>query len=89
MANKNWKETIFSELSIHDCTILDIAHNQDGTIDAVYISHQLLKLPRWFYMSKKKNLYSMYKNKSKDPYSYSFIIKNWREGLKEDTDGDL
>jgi len=76
---KDWKETIWSELDIHDCEILNVTHNQDGSIGAVQIKHQLLKLPRWFMMSQNNNLYSRNIGKRKEPYAHALIIKNWQE----------
>ena len=89
MANKNYKETIWSKLDINDCEILNIAHNENGSIKSVLIKHQLLKLPRWFNMSQKNNLYSMLPTKQKNVYDSAFIIKNWREVLRGGDNGDL
>ncbi len=70
------KQTIWTELKMEDCIILE-KYIPEGTIDPVSIqlNHPALKKPRWFTKSKKNNWNSRYTHTQNDVYAEGYIIR--------------
>lgn len=74
----NSKSTMWEELEINDCQILDVqfSYADSKHIDAIRLKHPSLKRARWFSESKKGNFYSRYTGSESEMYADGYIIKD-------------
>ena len=72
------KQTMWEELKIEDCQILDVqfSYGDPKHIDTIRINHPSLKRARWFSESKKGNFYSRYTGSESEMYASGYIIND-------------
>ena len=72
------KSTMWEELKIEDCQILDVtfAYDDPRHIDQIRLKHPSLKRARWFSESKRGNFYSRYTRSGSEVCAEGYIIKN-------------